>query len=38
MLVSDELWDTQWNPGFKQKSFRKKSRELFLEIADFLQR
>lgn len=31
MLVSDELWREPWQPGFRNKSFRKRSREI-LEI------
>ena len=35
MLVSDELWSGKWNPGFRTKGFKKKSREILHFLADF---
>jgi uridine phosphorylase len=34
-LVSDELWSGKWNPGFRTKAFRKKSRSILHFLADF---
>jgi nucleoside phosphorylase len=28
LLVSDEVWDTNWNPGFSRQEFRTRSRKL----------
>jgi purine-nucleoside phosphorylase len=28
MLVSDELWREEWQSGFRNKSFRKRNREI----------
>lgn len=36
LLVSDELFHPEWSPGFHRKSFRKKSRQLFNMMAEFL--
>ncbi len=35
MLVSDELWQDTWTPGFKRKSFRKKSRVVIDTLFEF---
>ena len=35
LLVSDELWSGKWNPGFRTKNFKKKSREILHFLADF---
>ena len=35
MLVSDELWSGKWNPGFRTKGFKKKSRDILHFLADF---
>ena len=37
LLVSDELFHTEWKPGFHRKSFRKKSRRLFEIMTEFMQ-
>ncbi len=37
MLVSDELWDINWRPGFQNKPFKKLSRDVFLEISQLLE-
>ena len=34
MLVSDELYQPEWQPGFLSKSFRKQSRIFFQLLAD----
>jgi nucleoside phosphorylase len=34
LLVSDEVWDTSWNPGFSRQEFKARSRKL---IDMFLQ-
>ena len=34
-LVSDELWSGTWNPGFRTKAFKKKSRDILHFLADF---
>lgn len=34
-LVSDELWSGTWNPGFRTKDFKKKSRDILRYLADF---
>jgi purine-nucleoside phosphorylase len=34
-LVSDELWSGKWNPGFRTKAFKKKSRDILHFLADF---
>lgn len=33
-LVSDELWHTEWQPGFRNKDFKKKSRRLVDQLID----
>ena len=35
MLVSDELWSGKWNPDFRTKGFRKKSRDVLHFLMDF---
>ena len=35
LLVSDELWSGKWNPGFRTKGFKKKSRDILHFLADF---
>ena len=35
MLVSDELWSGKWNPGFRTKGFKKKSKELLGILVNF---
>ena len=35
MLVSDELWSGKWNPGFRTKGFKKKSRDILHFLANF---
>jgi uridine phosphorylase len=35
MLVSDELWTGKWNPGFRTKTFKKKSSDILHYLADF---
>jgi purine-nucleoside phosphorylase len=35
LLVSDELWSGKWNPGFRTKGFKKKSREILHFLVDF---
>jgi uridine phosphorylase len=35
LLVSDELWSGKWQPGFRTKSFRKKSRDILHFLANF---
>ena len=35
MLVSDELWSGKWKPGFRNKEFKKKSREILQFLIDF---
>ena len=35
MLVSDELWSGKWKPGFRTKTFKKKSRDILHFLADF---
>lgn len=37
LLVSDELYHSEWKPGFHRKSFRKKSRHLFETLTEFMQ-
>jgi len=37
LLVSDELFHSEWKPGFQRKSFRKKSRHLFETLTEFMQ-
>lgn len=34
-LVSDELWSGKWNPGFRTKAFKKKSRNILHFLLDF---
>ncbi len=34
MLVSDELYQPEWQPGFLSKSFRKQSRKFFQLLVD----
>jgi uridine phosphorylase len=36
LLVSDELFHSEWKPGFQRKSFRKKSRHLFETLTEFM--
>jgi uridine phosphorylase len=36
MLVSDELWHTDWQPGFQSKKFRRKSHDLMGLLLDSL--
>lgn len=36
LLISDELYHDQWQPGFNRKSFRKKSRQLYKIMMEFL--
>jgi len=38
LLVSDELWSGKWNPGFRTKGFKKKSREILNYLIDFCQK
>jgi len=35
MLVSDELFSGTWKPGFRTKSFKKKSREVLNLLMGF---
>ncbi|MFC1826810.1 nucleoside phosphorylase [Thermodesulfobacteriota bacterium] len=35
MLVSDELWSGKWNPGFRTKAFKEKSRNILNFLMDF---
>ena len=35
LLVSDELWSGAWNPGFRNKGFKKKSTAILHFLADF---
>jgi len=35
LLVSDELWQEKWNPGFRTKGFKKKSRTILDYLVDF---
>jgi len=35
LLVSDELQSGKWNPGFRTKDFKKKSRAILHFLADF---
>jgi uridine phosphorylase len=35
LLVSDELWQGKWKPGFRTKEFKKKSRDILHFLADF---
>ena len=35
MLVSDELWSGKWNPGFRTKGFKQKSRDVLHFLMDF---
>ena len=35
LLVSDELWSGKWKPGFRNKNFKKKSRDILHLLADF---
>ena len=35
MLVSDELWSGKWNPGFRSKNFKNKSRDILHFLVDF---
>jgi len=35
LLVSDELWSGKWKPGFRNKIFKKKSRDVLHLLADF---
>ncbi|MFH1216348.1 MAG: nucleoside phosphorylase [Pseudomonadota bacterium] len=37
MLVSDELWHDKWFPVFHRKSFKKLSRQVFLDFAGWLE-
>ena len=37
LLTSDELFQSEWKPGFHRKSFRKKSRRLFEIMTEFMQ-
>ncbi len=36
MLVSDELYHPEWQPGFSNKKFKQKSRQVFSELANFV--
>lgn len=38
MLVSDEINDNTWRPGFQKKSFRQSSRNIFLTLTSLLQK
>jgi len=35
MLVSDELWSGKWKPGFRNREFKKKSKEVLNFLIDF---
>lgn len=35
LLVSDELWSGKWNPGFRTKGFKKKSRDILHYLTEF---
>ena len=35
LLVSDELWSGKWNPGFRSKNFKNKSRDILHFLVDF---
>ena len=35
LLVSDEVWRPEWQPGFLGKSFKKKSRQFFQALVEF---
>ncbi len=35
LLVSDELWSGKWKPGFRNKNFKKKSRDILHLLTDF---
>ena len=35
LLVSDELWSGKWNPGFRAKDFKKKSKKILHFLVDF---
>ena len=35
LLVSDELWSGKWNPEFRTKGFKKKSRDVLDYLVDF---
>ena len=35
LLVSDELWSGKWNPGFRAKDFKKKSKQVLHFLVDF---
>lgn len=36
MLVSDELWHDNWQPGFQSKKFRRQSHEIIKTLLDSL--
>jgi uridine phosphorylase len=36
MLVSDELYHTEWRPGFANKKFKQKSHRLFSALAKYI--
>ena len=38
LLVSDELWQEKWNPGFHTKEFKKKSRKILNYLIEFCQK
>jgi len=38
LLISDELWHRPWQPGFKDKQFRKRSRLVLEVLFDFCRR
>jgi len=38
MLVSDELWSGKWNPGFRTKGFKQKSRDILNYLIEFCQK
>lgn len=38
LLVSDEIGDRTWTPGFRHKSFRRQSRRLFESLTGFYSR
>jgi uridine phosphorylase len=37
LLISDELWSGKWNPGFRSKNFKKKSRDILNYLIEFCQ-
>ncbi len=34
-IVSDELWQKEWNPGYRNKNFRKKCRSVLEILIEF---